>query len=270
MRETGPEPAPGPLAALSRLLRGASPPRLSHLVALFGEAEDYGEFTRLVREFLPDLELDILGRGTLEGMGAFARAFRERYFPLAHVEGGGAESLEDLTRFIPIHTDGLDYSDYHTLNEFRLGVVLASLLVDFEGEMGMEGEGIRITLLEEAARKVPQDFLGRIPEGGYPRDFLEEKLPGTPYQGLIAHARWLCHDTGSWFLDLSCEEVFSDPPEWTRDMVEAFTEHWRHAQDISEEADIFCDWLEEDPQAHLAEVLDFLERRWRGKHRERG
>ncbi len=111
------------------------------------------------------------------------------------------------------------------------------------------------------------EVLDRIPQGGYLRDFLEEVLAGTPYQGIIAHARYLCHDTGSWFLDLVCEELLQDPPEWDRGTVEALTEHWRHAQAVEEEADTFFQWLEEDPQAHLAEVVGFLERRWRGKRK---
>lgn len=270
MPAQGPGTAPGPLVALSQLLKRAGPPNLSHLLALFGQAEEYGEFARLVRELLPDREAEILGQGILEGVQAFVQAFQERYFPLDFWEDDQAESLRDLTRFIPVYPQGLGDDDYHDLPNLRPGAVLASLLVGFEEEIGLEGEGIRITLLEEAARRVPKGLLGRIPEGGYPRGFLEQTLAGTPYQGLIAHARYLCHDTGSFFLDVTHEGIWDNPPDWDRATVEALTEEWQHAQAIQEEGDTFFDWLEEEPEAHLAEVLDFLGRRWRGKHRKRG
>ncbi len=187
-RHRSPGPTYGPLVTLSHLLRGAGPPALSHLLALFGQAEEYGEFTRLVREFLPDLELEILGQGALDGASAFAEAFGARYFPLGHLEPGFMESLEDLTRWVPVHVQGLAWDDYHDLPNWRPGFVLASLLVDFDWELDLVESaetpgGIRITLLEEAARQVPRGpgphSPGGIPQGFPGRGPGRHSLPGN-------------------------------------------------------------------------------------------
>lgn len=257
----GPEKAPGPLAALGALLRRALPTSLSRIIVQMEEVEEFAFFQGLVMEYLPEERERVLGEGSVyEMMNAFAQAFSERYFPLEHVEDGMTEGLEDLTRMIPVHFQGLEYDDYDQLTDWPLPTVLASLLVGFEGEVDL-GNGVRVTLLEEAARKVPRELLDRIPQGGYPRDFLEEELSGTAYQGLIVHARVLCHDTGSFFFDVSCGEGWGDPPEWEPETVRILTEHWRHFTALQEEVEAFFEWLKEDPRARLAEVLNFLEGR---------
>jgi len=257
----GTSKAVGPLVALGEALRAVSrPPALSVVIAELGEVEDFAFFQGLVQEYLPEHRESILGAGGIGDMvGAFARAFGERYFPLAHVEDGLIESVGDLTRSIPICAQGLAYDDYHELPDFRPEFVLATLLVDFEGEEIMGGEGIQVTLLEEAARHVPQALLERIPERGFALQLLEERLAGTPYQGLIAHAWYLCHATGSIFLDATCEDLQGYEIRWTREEVDNLTEQWQAARDIQEEADGFLQWLEQDLAGHLAEVLKFLQ-----------
>ena len=258
----GPEKAPGPLAALGALLRRALPTSLSRIICQLDEVEEVAFFQGLVMEYLPEVRERILGEGSVdEMMAAFAQTFGERYFPLDHLAGGRGEGLADLTNIIPVHFQGLEYDDYDQLTDWPLPTILASLLVGFEGEVVDLGEGIRVTLLEAAAQTVPRELLDRIPAGGYPRDFLEEKLAGTAYQGLIVHARILCHDTGSFFFDVSCGEGWGDPPEWDPETVRILTEHWQHFTALQEEVDAFFKWMEEDPRARLAEVLNFLEGR---------
>jgi phosphoenolpyruvate carboxylase len=84
-------------------------------------------------------------------------------------------------------------------------------------------------------------------------------LPGTPYHGLLDQARFLCHDTGSYFLDATMEDLYQDMPDWSRQTVEELREHWCRAQAANDRFGQFLDWLEGDPEGRLAEVVDFLE-----------
>ena len=256
-----PGPAPGPLAALGRRLR-QGPPSLRHLLVRFGAFDDYAQFLRLVREYTPEIEAEVLGRDLDRALEAFAQAFRERYFPLEHLEDyiGEPDGLEVVMSRIPAHFLGLSWDDYDGLDDYKTSHILASLLVAFEAEVDL-GSGVRVTLLEVAVKKVPQEILARIPQGGYPREFLEEELAGTPYQGLIVHARWLCHDTGCDFLDMTGEDEWEMSIDWTRENVEALTAAWQHFLALDQETNDFFDWMEEDLVGHLKELLNFLEGR---------
>jgi hypothetical protein len=240
------------------------------------DAEDYQDFLGLVREYLPDLEAQITGDGSPAGMiAAFAEAFGERYFPLVQgFEDGSIDDFSSLLQGIPVALYGWEYEDYHTLPQQGPGMILASLLVDFEGELGWE-EGIGITAMEAAAEHIPQGLLRRVPAQGYPLEFLREALRDR-YRGLLGFAEILCAQTGTVFLDTSFQEFYypsgsgswCEIPMWDREAVAELAEQWRAARGLQEEVMSFLDWLEADPAAHFAEVLDFLERRQRGKRRK--
>lgn len=249
----------GPLTALATVLRGGHPPNLSALLMLVEEAETFQDFLRLIDEYLPGRRQDITGQGGPGDMVvAFARAFGERYFPLAHhIQAADIESLRELLDYIPIDVDGYDYDDYDGLSDRDPEVILASLLVDFEGEVGVE-EGVRVTLLEAAARHVSRELLGRIPERGYPLEVLEGILPGSLYEGLLEHARHLCHQAGTIFLDCTREELWSDPPDWCRPDVDGLTEDWQRADGMLDRMGDFFRWLDEDLEGNFAQVLAFL------------
>jgi len=64
-------------------MRSLNPPSLSILIAQIGEIEDYHDFVKLVKEFLPEREKDILHELTPAAqMAAFTSYFEDRYFPL--------------------------------------------------------------------------------------------------------------------------------------------------------------------------------------------
>ena len=258
--------AHGPLEALCGLLdRG--PPLLSALMMCFGEAQDYAEFVQLVREYLPDLENDVLGAGGPEGMVmAFARLFGERYFPLADhwLEIDEEEGFAGITSFIPVAFNGLSEDDYHFLTDRRAGFLLAALLVDFEREMCLEGEGIRITVMEAVEGTVSRELLERLPGQGYPLGFLRQEVPAG-LAGLVRIAEYLCHDTGCCFLDCSSEDVLYDPPMWDRETVEYLTGQWEMHETIDGEVRAFMEWIEESPEDRFRELVRFLERRASGR-----
>ena len=252
----------GPLETLSRILR-RGPSRLSALLDIMGGAEDYTVFVGLVREFLPDREDDILSAGDHEDViQAFARDFGERYFPLEEIVLD--ESFAEVINFIPVSFRGFDLDDYHFLPDWRTGFLLGALLVDFEGELGLDGEGIRVTIMEVVEGAVPREILERIPSRGYSLDFLRRELP-TSLVGLVRIAEYLCHDTGCIFLDATNEELWCDPPCWERETVDFLTEQWPMAERIDNEMAEFMEWIEERPEARFGKVIRFLERRANGR-----
>ncbi|MEE9199148.1 MAG: hypothetical protein V3U26_05065 [Dehalococcoidia bacterium] len=254
------EAGEGPLTRLADALRGARPHSLSSLVMQVEDVETYQDFVRLVDEYLPDQRQDIIQAGSPEDMVmAFARRFGDRYFPLAdHLGLGDIESLSDLMRFIPIDVHGYDYDDYHSLCDERPSALLSSLLVDFEEELGIGEEGVRVTILEAAVQHVSQELLGHIPGQGYSLEYLEQVLPGSKYEGLLDRARHLCHTANNVFLDVTGEEFWSNPPEWSREQVDYLTQEWRKANEMQDRMVTFFKWLEEDLKPNFARLLRFL------------
>jgi hypothetical protein len=109
-------------------------------------------------------------------------------------------------------------------------------------------------MLDAAERRVPRALLERIPGGGLPPSELRARLDGTPYAAAAEFAAWLCHDTGSVFLDCDDEEVVQI--EWTRENVHELTEQWRQASALLDRVGALARWLEADPPAHFARLLD--------------
>ena len=261
----GTEAAHGPLEELRKLLdRG--PPRLSALLSCFGEAEGYTQFVCLVREFLPDREHEILNAGDQEEMVlAFVGAFEERYFPLDGMGMGFAgEEFDSLLYYIPVGLHGLDEDDYHFMTDWKPSHILGALLVDFEGEMAMCGQGIRTTLMEVVEGTFSREALERLPVRGYSLDFLRAETP-PELVGLVRIAEYVCHSTGCFFMDATYEDLCGDLPNWDREVVEFFVEHWAINQRIDVEINKFEEWIEESPEARFRELVRFLERRASGR-----
>ena len=254
------EAGEGPLTRLADALRGARPRSLSSLIMQVEDVETYQDFLRLIDEYLPGQRQDILQAGSPQDMvEAFARRFSEPYFPLAdHLGLGDVESLGDLMRFIPIEVHGYDYDDYHGLCDEGPALLLSSLLVDFEGELSIGEEGVRVTILEAAVQHVSQELLGHIPGQGYSLEYLEQVLPGSKYEGLLDRARHLCHTANNVFMDVTGEEFWSNPPEWSREQVDYLTQEWRQANEMQDRMVTFFKWLEEDLQRNFARLLRFL------------
>ena len=265
-----PAEAPGPLATLAlgvrRRLTLDWPPSLSAVAAWLTAANSYAAFKDLVQQYVPQQAEAIYASEEPAAMvTAFAHAFQQQYFPLLeHFVDGDCEGFEDIVTAIPVRVQGWEYEEYHELPNDRPGIVLSALLVDFETEMG-EG-GIRVTLLEKAQEWVPRDLLKRTRV--YEADFLMFALKKR-YRGLLYFGAHLLHSTGLYFLDASMDELYgmgcraTGPPDWEAETVSSLAQEWKVAQDLMDEEVKFWTWLEKDPKAHLAQVLDFLEEKWK-------
>lgn len=262
--------APGPLETLAlgmrRRLTRDWPPSLSAVASWLTAANSYAAFKDLVQQYLPDQAGAIAAlEGPLERVTAFARVFNERYFPLLEsiVEGDAVEGYESIVTAIPVRLDSWGYEDYHDLPGDRPGLVLAALLVDLED---VDEEGIRITLLESAQEWVEREVLKKTRP--YSLDFLEFALEER-YRGLLYFGAHLLHATGSYFLDTEMDELYgmgcrsTGPPDWEQGTVEGLAQDWKVAQGLMDEEVKFWAWLEKDPKAHLAEVVAFLEDKWK-------
>ena len=231
-------------------------PSLSALLARLESAEDFREFMRLVREFLPEREVDILAQPTpAKQIAAFASYFEDRYFPLQEEFKWGEDYLEysDLIRWIPVVLMGIGYDDYHEIpNAYRPGIQLMTFLV------ANPYEEDRSALAEACLEHVPRELLEQVPEDGFnPREL--RKLLDTEYKGLSLWADIIWHSTGNPFFDLSWEdEGYIDWPNWSREEVEEATKLWQEAEAINEEIDRLVRWLEEAPPARFEELLRFI------------
>ena len=254
----------GSLLALARKMRSFGPPSLSILISHLSEMEDYGDFVKLVKEFLPEREEDILHQLTpATQMAAFADYFEDRYFPLDdNIKLGEIESYFELTRGIPVIIRGISWDDYHEIatSDWRFGAQLIAYLIESPYE---EGDA-RIALAEACAEHVPVELLQRVPEGGISPDEAHRILDNTPYKALALWADILCANTGNFFLDTDYEMLWSGGalPEWDQETVEILTRHWQQANLIEQEIFDLYEVLEGDPTARFEEILNLiLERR---------
>ena len=73
-------------------------------------------------------------------------------------------------------------------------------------------------------------------------------------------AEWVNAETGSHFLDANDQDGWENP-SWTRANAIMGAQHWRAAEYIQAQISRTADWLREDLNGHLAQLLDFIERR---------
>jgi len=245
-----------PLLELTRRLR-AGIPSLSSLKSQLTGWEDYLAFARLVREFLPERERDILSCPTPEEqVAAFATYFEDRYFPLDEaLKQDDWLSYADLLYTIPVVLRGISYEDYNSISaDGRPGIQLMSYLVadPYEGEE-------RNALAEACLSYVPRELLQRVPEEGLQPMKLHQLLDETKYKGLAWWADIIWKETGNFFLDNDYEELHSYMyPYWDKDTVEGLARHWAQANVIEEEIMSLARWLEEDPPTRFEELLNFI------------
>lgn len=249
-----------PLLILTRKLYSAGPPSLAALVARLRDSEEYGEFIRLIREYLPEHEREILREPTpASQMAVFASHFEDRFFPLDwNIKDGMAESYADLTMGIPVIPRGMSYDDYEELpHDGRPGIQLMAYLL----EDPYNDRDNRVTLAEACKEHIPGELLLRVPEKGLDTKGLHASFLGTKYQGLLRFSEWMRNDTGNFFLDTTGEDLwngYSSAPEWNMENVKALTNEWQQADQIDEEVFKLAEWIEEDAAAHFEELLDFL------------
>lgn len=264
------------------------PPLLKELVAGFTDIASLQVFLRIVREFLPDDEEEILSTPRNQRVSKFCQIFGVKYFPLP----GGAEtqSTIDFARAMPLALKGMSYTCWHDL-EFRPGyTMLMSLVVyPYEGdERDLEGGGWGIwddeedeppppkdgTLMEifggarlpliDAVQNIVGDAARRIPPDGWTAEELHLLTDDTKYDGTGDFAAWAMSETGCIILDGNYEDVeyaegWGQPLfRWSKGNVDVLTKEWPKVKQIRLKIDSMVEWLEADPQARFQELLDFL------------
>jgi hypothetical protein len=204
-----------------------------------------------VRELFPEAWDEVMNAREAGGdreaarVWAFCRHVETGFFPV--YEG---EAYEQVAYEIPIAHQGWSIDRLHDL-DMPFGELLLACLC---GDPYLFDSGIRVAMLDEAERRVPRGLLERIPGDGLSPSELRARLDGTPYGAAADFAEWLYHDTGSVFLDVDDEEVVSI--EWTRENVDELTEQWRLGSALLERVTELTRWLEADPPAHFARLLD--------------
>lgn len=249
------------LETLRAKLRRGLPPSLSSLVQFFSSTEEYLEWVRIVRELLPEREVEILSEASPpEQIAKFISYFQTRYFPL---EDSFAWDTEDLTywdflRCIPVQLSGIDYDAYHEMDNWRPGMQLMTYL--YRNPWNDDDDGARVALAELCVASVSQELLQSVEEGGMPFEFVEQRLKGTRFNAVFRWGEYLCSNTGNFFLDTDYEYLYAGygSIDWEKDTIDELTREWlQHEQFWNEFVDISV-WLEEDPENHFKELIQFI------------
>ena len=250
-----------PLEGLREKLRNARPPSISILLGIFRNVETYNDFVKLVREYLPEREKEILEKPTPhEQMACFASHFEDRYLPLhpSFRDEMCEDDYYELLRDIPVMVMGFGWKDYHELDSARLGAQLMSYLLESPIEGYDEGE--RVALVDGFTPEY-QSEAQRVPASGITLDAARRILKGKKWVGLRNWACYIYQDTGNWFLDTD-QEMRSNMQimEWDKETVEAMSKEWLQAQVFYDKMMEFAGWLEDEKEgtARFKQTIDFI------------
>jgi hypothetical protein len=252
-----------PLGALKEKLHDVHPPSISLILSLFQNVETYNDFVKLVRDFLPEREKEILGKTSPSAqMAAFASHFEDRYLPLhpAFKEGEIEDDYYELLRDIPIMVMGFSWEDYHELNNARLGMQLMCYLFEppMQGDSDMAGE--RVALVDGFPPEYQREA-ERVPAGSISLDAARLIFKGKKWIGLRNCAEYINQSTDNWFLDTD-EEMRSNMQneEWDKETVASMSREWLKANVFYNKIMEFTTWLEDKKEgvAHFRQTVDFL------------
>ena len=259
--------APPLLSGLAEVLL-RRPPSLRELAVIVGYADDYAWFAGLARRLLPDeAEVALSAPDVRTRVQRFVRLFSERHFPLYapyfefFLDYGDEPPWSWMRRGIPFHLVGFDYDDLHELwDGYRDGLAALVLPVRPADSFFDGPDGLRTAWLESAAKRIPQETLLRISQGGIPLADFAEAVKGTQFEGAAQACSWVFAETGNFFLDHNFEdgnyEGFCDP--WDDEIIAEGTREWRRADALIDSVCKLTDRLEEDLPGRFAEMLDFI------------
>lgn len=248
-----------PIAMLAYKLLIGNPPAIYALVSLFNNAESYQDFVKIVREFLPEREGDILSKDAVgEQVASFASYFEDRYFPLhPSLADGGTEEYEQITGQIPLQVMGMSYDDYHMMDYYRFGIQLMTYMC---ANPYVDDESDRVALADLCQQHVDQSLLDRVPVEGFSLEELSGFLKRTQFDGLRDWCAILHSSTDNPFLDIDdvsySEGAWQEP--WLMDSVRILKDWWFKANKIYDQAMKLAEWIEADPPAHFEELLNFV------------
>ena len=141
-KDTGPPPV-FPLSVLAHKLM-SGPPSLAYFMELLEQGESFIGFRDLIREYLPESEVNIMAEDLDRRAWRFSQLFSRKYFPLHENTLSDEYGIGDLVGGIPFQPLGFSYEGYHAFTGFRQGYILALSLMECrwtEGDpLGMSGD----------------------------------------------------------------------------------------------------------------------------------
>ncbi len=251
------------LEVLREALLNARPPSISILLSIFQNVETYNDFVKLVREYLPEREREILEKTTPhEQMACFASHFEDRYLPLhpSFRDGECEDDYYELLREIPIIVMGFSWEDYHELDNYRLGDQLMSYLLGSPWEEYSDQTGERVALADGFPLEYQREAQ-RVPTGGISLDAAKRIFKGKKWAGLRNWAEYMHQTTDNWFLDTDEETRYSGTlNEWDKETVEAMSQEWLKANAFHDKMMEFAAWLEDEKEgpARFKQTVDFI------------
>lgn len=245
-----------PLQALADKLRQLGPPSLTTLIARLSQGEDYEEFVRLIREFLPEREAEIRQEtAPASQMAKFASYFQDRYFPLDHfLQSGDAEAYADLVNGIPVVVQSVGSEDYEDIaSNWRDGYQLLTYLPE-----NPWSDERPVSLAEACLDIVPKELLERVPEPLSIQE-MHDIFDNTPYKAAAVWADIINLATNNVFLDTDWDYLsYSNRPEWVRDEVEGLTREWQQGERLWGEVVELVKLIETDPKKHFAKITEYI------------
>jgi len=257
-----------PLSILARRLLGG-PPSLAYFVELLELSETVTGFRDLVREYLPEYEVNIMAEELDRRALRFSQLFSEKFFPLSDDALSEELTIGDLLSRIPIQPLGFSYESYHRFTDFRKGYILALSLIECpwdEDPLGMDLEdggdgmaGSRVPILEEVGELVGEGLARLIPNEGWSAQDLHLMTDGTEFEGLGEFADWVLCNTGCFHLDALGESLeMGESIDWSPETVDEMTEDWHRSCGILEKIHRVALLLEQDSERTFRKLLALL------------
>ena len=155
-----PQPEAWSLTTLAKKMR-IGPPMLAELLKCFTNIDEIQAFLRIVRDFLPEHEDEILRETRFGRVYKFCYLFGKRYFPLPRY--AHEASMSNFVIGLPVELMGMSYSAYHDLDMRPGYVLLLSLVVyPYEGdERDLEDDDVPFNPFDPMKRyDMEQKFIG--------------------------------------------------------------------------------------------------------------
>lgn len=259
-----------PLSVLARKLIGG-PPSLGYFIELLEQGESFTGFRDLIREYLPEHEVNIMAEDLDRRAWRFSQLFSRKYFPLDDDTLSDEFGIGDLLSGIPFQPLGFSYEGYHAFTDLRQGYILALALVECpwdEGDpLGLSDEeeevggipGPRIPILEAAGGIVGEGLIRLIPVRGWSAADLHEMTDDTEFDGLGLFADWVNGNTGCIHLDTMGESLEMEGlPEWDPESVDQMTADWHQATEILDKIHHVALLLEQEPERTFRKLVALL------------
>lgn len=256
-----------PLSVLARKLMGG-PPSLAYFVELLEQNENFKDFLGMVREYLPEYEVNIMAEDLNDRALKFVELFSGKFFPLFD-DLNEDFTIGDLLNGIPTQPLGFSYESYHSFMDFRKGYVLALSLIEspweedgYADEYGDDEEdtrGGRVVIIEAVRELVGERLASLIPKDGWLADDLHRITDGTEFDGLGAFADWVQCNTGLYHLDATGSSAETGEAfEWRPDEVEFLTDDWLQSADLLDKMHRLALRLEEGSEEIFTKLLALL------------